>query len=66
MTEPIVHDFKNMGIVKLWLDIRPDMHRKIAMVRQTGMKIMDRGNIIKSFMKQRGKRTRKKQNILIM
>jgi hypothetical protein len=34
-----------MGVVKLWLDIRPDMHRKIAMVRQTGMKIMDRGNI---------------------
>lgn len=43
--EPIVHDFKGMGIVKLWLDIRPDMHRKIAMVRQTGMKIMDRGGI---------------------
>ena len=45
VTEPIVHDFKNMGIIKLWLDIRPDMPRKIAMVRQTGMKIMDRGNI---------------------
>lgn len=45
VTDPIVHNFKNMGIVKLWLDIRPDMHRKIAMVRQTGMKIMDRGNI---------------------
>ena len=43
--EPIVHDFNNMGIVKLWLDIRPEMHRKIAMVRQTGMKIMDRGSI---------------------
>lgn len=43
--EPIIHDFNNMGLVKLWLDIRPKMHRRIAMVRQTGMKIMDRGNI---------------------
>ena len=43
--KPIEHNFNNMGVVKLWLDIKPEMHRKIAMVRQTGMKIMDRGGI---------------------
>jgi hypothetical protein len=38
-------DFKNHGIVRLGLIIQPEMHRKVAMIRKTGMKIMDRGNI---------------------
>ena len=38
-------DFKNHGLVKLGLIIQPEMHRKVAMIRKTGMKIMDRGNI---------------------
>jgi hypothetical protein len=38
-------DFKNHGLVRLGLIIRPEMHRKVAMIRKTGMKIMDRGNI---------------------
>jgi hypothetical protein len=35
----------NYGIIKLGLLIDPEMHRKVAMLRKTGMKIMDRGNI---------------------
>jgi len=43
-------DFKNHGTVRLGLIIQSDkhqieMHRKVAMIRKTGMKIMDRGNI---------------------
>ncbi|MCL2111268.1 MAG: hypothetical protein FWH32_03255 [Clostridiales bacterium] len=38
-------DFKNHGTIKLGLIIQPEMHRRVAMVRKTGMKIMDRGNI---------------------
>jgi hypothetical protein len=43
-------DFKNHGSLKLGLLIQSDkhqveMHRKVAMIRKTGMKIMDRGNI---------------------
>jgi len=38
-------NFKNYGKIKLGLIIQPDMHRKVAMIRKTGMKIMDRGNI---------------------
>ena len=43
-------DFQNMGHIRLGLLIQSDqhemdMHRKVAMIRKTGMKIMDRGNI---------------------
>jgi len=38
-------NFKNMGTVKLKLLLEPDLHRKVAMIRKTGMKIMDRGRI---------------------
>ncbi|MDD4679941.1 MAG: hypothetical protein PHP79_03485 [Clostridia bacterium] len=43
-------DFKNHGTVRLGLIIQSDrhqieMHRKVAMIRKTGMKIMDRSNI---------------------
>jgi len=38
-------NFKNHGTIRLGLIIQSDMHRKVAMVRKTGMKIMDRGNI---------------------
>ena len=47
-TESIDIDFNNMGLIRLWIAIRPDrpdMHRKVAMVRKTGMKIMDKGGI---------------------
>jgi hypothetical protein len=44
-TEWYETDFKNHGLVKLGLIILPEMHRKVAMIRKTGMKIMDRGNI---------------------
>lgn len=47
-TESVDIDFCNMGLIRLWIAIRPDrpdMHRKVAMVRKTGMKIMDRGGI---------------------
>lgn len=33
------------GKITLRLMIMPDMHRRVAMVRQTGMKIKDKGNI---------------------
>jgi len=41
--EPIEYSVRDLGVVKLWLDIQPDMHRRVAMVRKTGMKIMDKG-----------------------
>lgn len=47
-TKSVDVDFNNMGLVRLWIAIRPerpDMHRKVAMVRKTGMKIMDKGGI---------------------
>lgn len=47
-TQSVDIDFKNMGLVRLWIAIRPDrpdMHRKVAMIRKTGMKIMDKGGI---------------------
>ena len=47
-TQSVDVDFKNMGLVRLWIAIRPDrpdMHRKVAMIRKTGMKIMDKGGI---------------------
>lgn len=40
-----VENFKNFGKIRLGLIIESDMHRKVAMIRKTGMKIMDRGNI---------------------
>lgn len=47
-TQSVDVDFKNMGLIRLWIAIRPDrpdMHRKVAMIRKTGMKIMDKGGI---------------------
>ncbi|MHC1717221.1 MAG: hypothetical protein AB9883_00980 [Acidaminococcaceae bacterium] len=38
-------DFKNYGKISLGLIIEPEMHRKVAMIRRTGMKIMNQGNI---------------------
>jgi hypothetical protein len=38
-------NFKNHGVVRLGLIIQPEMHRRVAMIRKTGMKIMDRGSI---------------------
>lgn len=43
-------DFKNHGLIHLGLKLQSDsnqkdLHRKVAMIRKTGMKIMDRGNI---------------------
>lgn len=35
----------NYGNVSLRLMIKPDLHRRVAMVRKTGMKIMDKSNI---------------------
>ncbi len=40
-----VENFNNLGELRLDLMIHPEMHRKVAMVRKTGMKIMDRGYI---------------------
>lgn len=37
--------YKNLGTLELKIMIKPGFHRKAAMVRSTGMKIMDRGNI---------------------
>lgn len=45
-TQSVDIDFENMGLIRLWIAIRhdrPDMHRKVAMIRKTGMKIMDKG-----------------------
>lgn len=47
-TQSVDVNFKNMGLVRLWIAIRPDrpdLHRKVAMIRKTGMKIMDKGGI---------------------
>lgn len=38
-------DIAAMGKVILRLMIKPDFHRRVAMVRRTGMKITDKGNI---------------------
>lgn len=43
-------NYKNNGLIKLGLLIQSDqddimLHRKVAMIRKTGMKILDRGNI---------------------
>jgi hypothetical protein len=38
-------EFPNLGLVTLRLMIHPNFHRRVAMVRKTGMKIMDKGNI---------------------
>lgn len=38
-------NYRNLGEVSLGLIINPDMHRRVAMVRKTGMKIMDKGGI---------------------
>lgn len=38
-------DISDMGTVTLRLMIQPEFHRRVAMVRRTGMKIMDKGNI---------------------
>lgn len=38
-------NFKNLGMLRLGLIIQPDLHRRVAMIRKTGMKIMDRGGI---------------------
>jgi len=38
-------NFKGHGKIKLGLIIEQEMHRKVAMIRKTGMKIMDRGRI---------------------
>jgi hypothetical protein len=43
-------DFKNHGLIRLGLLLQTDkhqieLHRKVAMIRKMGMKIMDKGNI---------------------
>ena len=38
-------NYRNLGDISLGLIINPDMHRRVAMVRKTGMKIMDKGGI---------------------
>lgn len=38
-------DILSMGKVTLYLILQYDMHRRVAMVRKTGMKIMDKGHI---------------------
>ena len=38
-------EIEGMGKVFLRLMIQPEFHRRVAMVRKTGMKIMDKGNI---------------------
>lgn len=40
-----ITDHGMRGKITLRLMIMPDMHRRVAMVRQTGMKIKDKGNI---------------------
>jgi len=37
--------FRGLGLIELGLQIKEGFHRRVAMVRKTGMKIMDRGNI---------------------
>lgn len=43
--EKEISDDGMRGKITLRLMIMPDMHRRVAMVRQTGMKIKDKGNI---------------------
>lgn len=38
-------EFESLGKVTLRLMIQPEFHRRVAMVRKTGMKITDKGNI---------------------
>jgi len=38
-------NFSNMGRVEMYMEIRKDLHRKVAMVRKTGMKIFDKSGI---------------------
>lgn len=38
-------NFMNMGKIKLKLDIEQGFHKRVAMIRKTGMKIFDRGHI---------------------
>lgn len=38
-------DINGLGKVTLRMMIQPDFHRRVAMVRKTGMKIFDKGNI---------------------
>lgn len=44
-TKWFTQDYKNMGIIELGLVINQGMHRKVAMIRKTGMKIMDKDKI---------------------
>ena len=44
-TKAFEDDIHGMGKVTLFLALQADMHRRVAMVRKTGMKIMDKGNI---------------------
>ena len=41
----LTDDPETAGKLTLWLMIMPEFHRRVAMVRQTGMKIKDKGNI---------------------
>jgi hypothetical protein len=41
----IDESFRGLGRIELGLQIREGFRRRVAMVRKTGMKIMDRGNI---------------------
>ena len=38
-------DYRQHGRIRLGLMLQGEMHRKVAMIRKTGMKIMDRGGI---------------------
>ena len=40
-----IKEIPNLGTITLRLMIQPEFHRRVAMVRKTGMKIMDKGNI---------------------
>lgn len=44
-TMDLTDDPETAGHLTLKMMIKPDFHRRVAMVRQTGMKIKDRGNI---------------------
>ena len=45
MSPKFEKDIKGMGNVILRMMIQPDMHRRCAMIRRTGMKIMDKDHI---------------------
>jgi len=38
-------NFLNMGRIEMFMEIRKDLHRKVAMVRKTGMKIFDKSGL---------------------